>query len=181
MKTFLKYSLLMAAVCMTFAACGGDSDDDDIPGGGNAQIGVHRVDLHFDNALPQWSNVIIVCGVKPNSNFSKLYENGKELPLISMEDQNVGYVSEDVRDYSINTESGCGFIEAEVLMFSLDGKPAPHDVTVTAVGYVNDKRIYTKVFTLPAGSISLVVGFNTGNGGESEFYIDGKLAEKDHA
>ena len=36
-KTF-KYLMMamMAAVCMTFAACGGDSDDD-IPGGGNVQ------------------------------------------------------------------------------------------------------------------------------------------------
>ena len=65
-KTF-KYLMMamMAAVCMTFAACGGDSDDD-IPGGGNAQIGVHRVDLHFDGTLPSWHSTVGFHGIKPD-------------------------------------------------------------------------------------------------------------------
>jgi hypothetical protein len=177
-KTF-KYLMMamMAAVCMTFAACGGDSDDDDVPGGGNAQIGVHRVDLHFDVTLPSWHSTVGFHGIKPDGSFSRLYENGNELPLYEISGQGTGYISEEIRDYSICTDNNCGAIVAHVMLISFDGKPAPHDVTVTAVGYINDKRIYTKVFTLPTGASSMVMAFTTDDGGESELVIDNEIVE----
>ena len=51
-KNLIKFWVMamMAAVCVTFAACGGDSDDDDIPGGGTAvklKEGVHRIEVSF--------------------------------------------------------------------------------------------------------------------------------------
>ena len=50
-KKLIKFWVMtmMAAVCMTFAACGGDSDDDDVPGGGTVKLkeGVHRIEVSF--------------------------------------------------------------------------------------------------------------------------------------
>ena len=186
MKTIYDYfrcallaSVAVLAICMCmFASCSGD--DNDVPGGGSAQIGVHRIDLHFDNGFQNWYNLIIVHGVKPDGSFNKLYENGKELSFVSEGTQIQGYASEELRDYSISTDDNCGAMVATVSMSSLNGLPATRDVTITAVGYINGKRIYTKVFTLPAGAASMAMVFTTDDGGESELIIDGVIVESDH-
>lgn len=186
MKTiydYFRYALLASvavlAICMCmFSSCSGD--DNDVPGGGSAQIGVHRVDVHFDNALPNWDHFIFVHGIKPDGTFTKLYENGKELSLEEMSGQGVVYSSTVIRDYSISTEKGCGAMAFTVTAVPKDFKPSSRDVTITAVGYIDGKRIYTKVVTIPAGTSAFCFSFATDDGGGSELAIDGKIVEKDH-
>lgn len=172
-------AVLAVGMCTVFTSCGG-GDDDDVPGAGSAQVGVHRVDLHFENALPNWQHFVFVHGMKPDGSFAKLYENGKELPLDEIGGQGIGYSSEMIRDYSISTEKNCGVLAAAITAVPEDFKPSSRDVTITAVGYIDGKRIYTKVVTIPAGTSAFCFAFSTDEGGGSELAIDGKIVERDH-
>ena len=60
-------------------------------------------------------------------------------------------MTEDVRDISVQTEDGCGALSASITLMGPNMNNVSSDVTVTVVGYVNNKRIKTQVFTLPAG------------------------------
>lgn len=159
MKKLLDYSLILAitlAAVFTFTACGGDDDSD--KGSETANIGVHRIDIQFSDNAAECSATTIFYGLKRDGSYATLYENGKSLPL---EQSTHAWLSEEIRDFSVQTEDGCGALSASITIMGPNGKNATSDVTVTVVGYVNGKRIKTQVFTLPAGKHIMSGGFVT--------------------
>ena len=145
-RAFLMYSLLaMMAMCI-FTACG---DDDDSTDSRTSNIGVHRIDVQFSDNAEGCETSIFFYGLKPGGSFAALYENGKSLPLDSSTHT---WMTEEVRDISVQTEDGCGALSASITIMGPNMNNVSSDVTVTVVGYVNNKRIKTQVFTLPAGT-----------------------------
>ena len=158
MKKYLKNSVLaimaMMTVCM-FTACGGDDDSSD---SGASGIGVHRIDVQFSDNAAGCEVITMFYGLKRDGSYAALYENGRPLPL---ESSTHTWMTGDIRDISVQTEDGCGALEASITVMRPDGNAVFSDVTVTAVGYVNGKRIKTQVFTLPAGKYIMSGGFVT--------------------
>ena len=144
-REFLMYSLLAVMAMCIFTACG---DDDDSNDGEASNIDVHRIDVHFSDNAEGCEASIFFYGLKPGGSFAALYENGKSLPLDSSTHT---WMTEDVRDISVQTEDGCGALSASITIMGPNMNNVSSDVTVTVVGYVNNKRIKTQVFTLPAG------------------------------
>jgi len=169
MKQFLKCSVLalMALLTMSvFTACGGD--DDDTPGGSSEFIGVHRMDVEFNGNFEGLKVETMFEGVKADGRPADLYENGKVLEG----NKDKVWASEEVRSFSVQTEDNCGAIVASVLILTDDGLPITSDVSVTMVGYINNKRVATKVFTLPAGKRVLSVVLTTDEGGKGGGVVD---------
>ena len=154
--------VLMAIISMAaFTACGGDDENDDgnIPGTDEDTeliIGVHRIDVHFGDNAYGCSLMTSFTGVKADGGVSKLYENGKQLEL----EDNV-LLSREISDYSISTEKTCWTLRETIFMAPAEVRTIDHDVTVTLVAYVNDKRIKTQVCTFPKGYASMYVPFST--------------------
>lgn len=173
MKKNTIWSLLMmmalAIVCgTTFTSCGGDDDDDPI--GGNTTIGVHRIDVQFDgNFNGKWSAVNVFYAMNPDGTFTGLYENGQALDINSHTN---AWTSTEIRDFSISTTNGAAAIAGTVLLSAPYGFTAAEDINITMVGYINNKRVYTRVFTLPAGSSIIAISFSTDEGGKSGYSID---------
>lgn len=157
-KQSFKFSVLamlaMMTMCM-FTACG---DDDDSNDNGTSNIGVHRIDVQFSDNAAGCEISTAFYGLKPDGSFASLYENGRSLPL---EPSTHVWMTEDVRDISVQTEDGCGALTASINIMGPNGNNVSSNVTVTVVGYVNNKRIKTQVFTLPAGKHIMVGGFVT--------------------
>lgn len=182
MKKNIIFSLLsiaaLAMVTITFTACGGD-DNDDITGG-DTSVGVHRVDIQFSSSAVHSSVGTYIYGMKAGSSMSNiitsnLYENGQQLPLDATTHL---WECNAIRDISVKTESGCVGIMASVILMAKWGVSAtPEDITITCVGYVNDKRMYTKVYTLPAGKKTISISFSTSEGGTSGYVIDNEIVE----
>lgn len=157
-KQSIKFSVLVMITMMTmcmFTACG---DDDDSSDSVTSNIGVHRIDVQFSENAVGCEATTIFYGLKPNGSYAALYENGKSLPL---EPSTHTWMTEDVRDISVQTEDGCGVLSASITIMGPNGNNVSSDVTVTVVGYVNNKRIKTQVFTLPAGKHIMTGGFVT--------------------
>ena len=176
--TSLFMMVALAMVTTTFTACGGD-DDDDIPGG-DTSVGVHRVDIQFSSNASQYNVSTYIYGMKASSSIgnvvtSNLYENGQQLPLDATTHLWECY---ETRDISVKTESGCvGIVASVILMNQYGTASVSEDVTITCVGYVNDKRMYTKVYTLPAGKKTISIAFSTSDGGTSGYVIDNQIME----
>lgn len=173
MKKYIsKIMMLMALaiVCVTsFTSCGGD-DDNDLPGGKDLTVGVHRIDVQFDgNFQGKWTAINSFYAIKPDGTFTGLYENGKALDINSHTNT---WTSTEIRDFSISTENGAAAIAGSVMLSAPYGSAATNDINITMVGYINNKRVYTRVFTLPAGSSIIVISFSTDEGGKSGYTLD---------
>lgn len=157
-ERFVRFSVLaimaMMTVCM-FTACG---DDDDSSDSGTSNIGIHRIDVQFSDNAAGCEVTTIFYGLKQDGSFAALYEKGKSL---SLEPSTHTWMTEDVRDISVQTEDGCGALSASITIMGPNMNNVSSDVTVTVVGYVNNKRIKTQVFTLPAGKHIMGGGFVT--------------------
>ena len=150
--------MMLAMVAMTsvsFTACGGDDDDNNE----TTNVGVHRIDVHFDDNAIGCNVFCTFYGRHPDGSFANLFENGKQLPTDAT--SHIWY-SYDVRDMSITTEDGCKAEAAIINMTTPNKRKLDHDVTVTVVGYINGKRTKSQVFTLPAGHTTMSAGFDTG-------------------
>ena len=169
--------VMVALTSVSFTACGGDDDDNN---GVDTAIGVHRVDIQFSSSAVHSSVGTYIYGLKAGSSMnnivtSNLYENGQQLPLDATTHI---WECNTVRDISVKTENGCVGIMASVVLMAQWGVSAmPEDITITCVGYVNDKRMYTKVYTLPAGKKTISISFSTSDGGTSGYVIDNEIME----
>lgn len=143
----------LAMVAMTIAACGGDDDDNN---GVDNKIGVHRIDIHYDNA-EECEVMTGFYGIKADGNTSQLYEGGKQLPT----DEANTWTSEELRDYSVSTEENSASLNVAISVSSPNLVPIDKDITVTIVSYINNKRVSTQVFTLPAGHKVLTASWST--------------------
>lgn len=151
-------AMMMAAV-FTFTSCGGDDEEGD-NGSESENIGVHRIDLQFSGNAAGCSADIFFYGMKPDGSYAALYENGEALVLDKTAH---AWVTKEIRDMSVQTEDGCGALMVSVTITGPNGRSVASDVTVTAVGYVNGKRVKTQVLTLPAGSFIMAGEFDTAN------------------
>lgn len=157
-KRFLTCLMVLPMVLMalmTLTACGGDDDDNN---GIDTAIGVHRIDVQFNDNVAGCDVINYFYGLRADASFANIYENGKQLPL---DRSTHTWSTDEVRDISIQTEDGCAAIVGAINITSKNLKPINHDVTVTVVGYVNGKRIKTQVFTLPAGKTAMSAAFST--------------------
>jgi hypothetical protein len=156
-NVFTKF-MMLAMVAMTsvlLTACGGDDDDNN---GVDTAIGVHRIDVQFNDDAAGCSVMNYFYGLRADASYANIYENGKKLPLDASTHT---WSTEEMRNLSIQTEDGCVAIVGAINITSKNLKPIDHDVTVTVVGYVNGKRIKTQVFTLPAGKTGMSGAFST--------------------
>lgn len=173
-KRIYSVLLLMAISFMTtavFTSCGGD---DDLPGG-DSTSGVHRIDIQFsDDNAAKWKTTTIFYGMKSNSNYSLLYENGKQLPSTG---NTYTWATDEMRDISVQTENGSVAVIVSVIIRTFDMNPSDSDITVTFVGYVNNKKIAMRSYTLPAGKMILTAEFSTEDGGRGSLVIDGEIVE----
>jgi len=166
--SFLLVTMLTMVTTCLFTSCGGNDDDDPIAGDQN--IGVHRIDVQFDgNFQGKWTAINVFVGVKQDGQITGLYENGKALDINSRVNN---WTSTQIRDYSISTEDNAAALTATVMLSAPYNVVTTEDVNITMVGYVNNKRIYTQVFTLPAGKSIMTVNFSTIDGGKSSYSID---------
>lgn len=160
MKKSNLYNLLMMAalamVSMTFTSCGGDDDDDNKVT--DTAIGVHRIDVEFNDNVVGCDVLNIFYGLRADGSFANIYESGKQLTLDASTHT---WSTDEVRSVSIQTEDGCAAIVGAINITSKNLMPIDHDVSVTVVGYVNGKRIKTQVFTLPAGKTGMSGAFAT--------------------
>lgn len=157
-KNIFTKLMMLAMVAMTsisFIACGGDDDDNN---GVDTAIGVHRIDVQFNDDAAGCSVMNYFYGLRVDASYANIYENGKQLPLDASTHT---WSTEELRNISIQTEDGCVAIVGAINITSKSLKPIDHDVTVTVVGYVNGKRIKTQVFTLPAGKTAMSAAFST--------------------
>ncbi len=158
MEKYMRNSVLaimaMMTVCM-FTACG---DDDDNGDSGASGIGVHRIDVQFSDNAAGCETTAAFYGLKQDGSYAALYENGRSLTTDSFTHV---WLTEDMRDISVQTEDGCGALAVSITVMGPDGNNVSSDVTVTVVGYVNNKRVKTQVFTLPAGKRVMAGGFST--------------------
>lgn len=166
--SFLLVTMLTMVTTCLFTSCGGNDDDDPIAGSPN--IGVHRIDVQFDgNFQGKWTAINVFVGVKQDGQITGLYENGKALDINSRVNN---WTSTQIRDYSISTENNAAALTATVMLSAPYNVVTTEDVNITMVGYINNKRIYTQVFTLPAGKSIMTVNFSTIDGGKSSYSID---------
>lgn len=166
--SFLLVTMLTMVTTCLFTSCGGNDDDDPIAG--NPNIGVHRIDVQFDgNFQGKWTAINVFVGVKQDGQITGLYEKGKALDINSRINN---WTSTQIRDYSISTENGAAALTATVMLSAPYNVVTTEDVNITMVGYINNKRIYTQVFTLPAGKSIMTVNFSTIDGGKSSYSID---------
>ena len=166
--SFLLVTMLTMVTTCLFTSCGGNDDDDPIAG--NPNIGVHRIDVQFDgNFQGKWTAINVFVGVKQDGQITGLYENGKALEINSRINN---WTSTQIRDYSISTENNAAALTATVMLSAPYNVVTTEDVNITMVGYINNKRIYTQVFTLPAGKSIMTVNFSTIDGGKSSYSID---------
>lgn len=168
----IKYLMMamVAVVCMTFSACGGD--DDDLPdGNSDFEVGVHRVDIQFDTNGQAIEAQTIINAVRTDGTQCALYENGKQ---ISSGNQPYAWYTEEVRNFSIQTDDKCICIVANVAVWPENYTVAKADINVTCVGYVNNKEVYRRTVTLPKGKKTLAIGFTTDTheDGVDTFYIE---------
>lgn len=157
-KNIFTKLMMLAMVAMTsvlLTACSGDDDDNN---GVDTAIGVHRIDVQFNDNVAGCDVINYFYGLRADASYANIYENGKQLPLDASTHT---WSTEEVRNISIQTEDGCVAIVGAINITSKNLKPIDHDVTVTVVGYVNGKRIKTQVFTLPAGKTAISAAFST--------------------
>ncbi|MBR0265300.1 MAG: hypothetical protein IJQ60_15630 [Prevotella sp.] len=166
---------MMAVICMCVTACGGNDDEDSPGGGGSTTVGVHRIDVQIDGKTnSNWVSAFTFYGLKPDGTFTGLYENGKALPI---DPQFNTWSTEEIRDFSIGTDKNAVAIVGGIVLGAPGGSKATEDVIITMVGYVNNNRVYTRVFTLPAGKSAIGISFSTDEGGKSGYSIDGNVTQ----
>lgn len=141
MKTFLKYSLLMAVVLVSvvaLTACGGNSDDD--PGKRiNVTTGVHRIDVEFSGVADGWDLQTMFIGAYKDQTNVNLYENGQKI------NETAGsFMGKVFRNYSVETDADCDIFQVTVSLILKNS--AAGTVTVTLRGYVNGQQKNMKVY-----------------------------------
>lgn len=146
---------LMAVVCGTFTACGGDDDDS---GSSPVTYDKHRIDIQFSEGTEKNLVVTTLYALKKDGSYADLYEKGQKIVSDPMTHS---YTTMEVRDISIESEDGCATAVAGVSITGSNGRALTSDVTVTLVGYIDGKRLYTRVYTVPAGKRGMVVSFST--------------------
>ena len=136
-----KYHMMamIVAVCVTFAACGGDDKDDDPGNVVKTTTGVHRIDVEFSGATDSWSLQVMFIGTHGNTTSVDLYENGKKLGT----EVPGTFIGDTFRNYSVETDASCDLFEVTL---SAIPKTNPGSFTVTLKGYVNGKQTNMKVF-----------------------------------
>ena len=92
-----------------------------------------------------------------------------------MESQAHTWYTEDIRDISVQTEDDYDTIVVDISAWPKNFTEAKEDYTITCVEYINNKRVYTRPFTLPKGKKSIGIGFSTNEGGTASYAIDNKL------
>ena len=150
---------LIAITCLSVFSCSVSKEDpvDDTGTG----IGVHHIDVHF--ATDKKAGINTFCTFKataPDGKTVQLYENRKK---VSESADSKRWNVEDMRDLSVDSENGCSSMELNIQINGKDMVPLTSDVTVTIVGYVNNKRIKSQVETIPAGMKLMKIEFNTGH------------------
>jgi len=175
MKKYFSYTMMlamMAVVCTSVTACGGNDDEDSPGGGGSTTVGVHRIDIQIDGKTnSNWISMFTFYGLKPDGKFTGLYENGKSLPI---DPQFNTWTTEEIRDFSISTDNNAVAIVGNIVLGAPGGSKVTEDIIITMVGYINGNRVYTRVFTLPAGKSAIGIAFSTDEGGKSGYSIDGE-------
>ena len=151
-KNFL-FVVMVAALAMMFTSCSKD-DGSEEPASGKTGVGVHRVDVHFEGNIAECNSLNIFFALQENGTYREVYENGQKL---SLDETTHTWYSQQIRDFSIYTPDGCSAVCASINMTTKTMQPLSSDVTVTLVGYVNDKRIKTQVATFPAGHTGMTV------------------------
>ncbi|MBE6258286.1 MAG: hypothetical protein E7103_10090 [Prevotella sp.] len=136
-----KYHMMamIVAVCVTFAACGGDDKDDDPGNVVKTTTGVHRIDVEFSGATDSWNLQVMFIGTHGNTTSVDLYENGKKLGT----EVPGTFIGDTFRNYSVETDASCDLFEVTL---SAIPKTNPGSFTVTLKGYVNGKQTNMKVF-----------------------------------
>ena len=158
-KHFLSSILMamMAAMCVTFTACGGDDDDDPLVNDySDVSIGTHRIDVEFEGYTTPWTTTVGFSAVKASASGmgAQLYENGKELNM------NAGSWSEDTfRSYSISTDDRC-----QTLCCVLYIRPNTHSTTLEPItirmrGYVNGNQKKEQTFTIEDNNKTKIITF----------------------
>jgi len=149
--------VMLLMICATLVSCGSDDENSSA----TTLVGIHRVEIEFDG-VPQSDEYFFintsVYGLKVDGSFSKLYENGSELELV--EPYSVWQTS-DVRRICVQTEDNSAMIAANVCIGSVYGGGIKNDMTVTMRGYVNNRQMAMRVFTLHKGDTYIDMNFVT--------------------
>lgn len=127
---------IVAVVCVTFTACGGDDDSENVVKTSN---GVHRIDVSFGGDASGWNCQAMFIGTRGNTHDVKLYENGKEVT-----ETPGAFAGQGFRDYSVETDANCDMFVVTVT--GLRNSTSAETITVTLKGYVNGKQTNMKVF-----------------------------------
>ena len=123
MKKKFLFSTLAIMAMMTvslFIACGGDDKDEDLPDGYQKTTeGVHRMEVSVDGDLTGWNGkfaFVAVCG-DGTRGYVKLYENGRQIS------DDGTFLGEELRDYTIETDSKCVSPVTVTLKSFINGQP----------------------------------------------------------
>lgn len=79
-KNIISKLLMMVAlamVSMTFTACGGDDEDDNGNNITDTAIGVHRIDVQFNDNVVGCDVANYFYALKADASYANIYENGK--------------------------------------------------------------------------------------------------------
>ena len=151
MKTFLKYSLLMAVVLVsmvTLTSCGGSDGDD--PGNKiNVTTGVHRIDVEFSGDTDGWGLQTIFIGSYRDQSNVYLYENGQKINEYAG-----SFMGKEFRKYSVETDAECDLFQVTVT--ATIKNLAAGTFTVTLRGYVNGQQKNMKVYEFKPDTQTIV-------------------------
>ncbi|MBR3078246.1 MAG: beta-barrel fold lipoprotein [Prevotella sp.] len=154
MKQIKTFKFLMMAVCavmcVTFAACGGDDDKDDISGDyQELKEGVHRIEVYFSGS-DKW-RVVATFLATHGYGGTDLYENGQKVNKTAG-----GYYSEELRNYAVETGKNCDQMVATIQLDPLS-KSTSGDIEVTLKGFIDGKQTNMKVWTVKADAPKTLV------------------------
>lgn len=145
MKTFLKYSLLMAVVLVSMVAltaCGGNSDDD-LPDNYIELIeGVHRIEVSFSGS-DQW-RVSTMFLATEGYRGTDIYENGQKVNETAG-----GYYCEELRNYIVETGKKCNSLSVTIVLNPYS-KLSSGDIEITLKGFIDGKQTNMKVWNVKA-------------------------------
>ena len=147
---------IMAAMCVTLNACGGD-DDDDLPDGYvRTTEGVHRVEVAFSGDTTGWNGDLTFIAVYGDGTHGKvkMYENGIQIS------DNGTFGSEELRDYDIQTDAICDQMTLTITMSHSAGKTV-EPVTVTLKSYINGVQKKVKTATFNANEVYKTIVFDS--------------------
>lgn len=157
MKKYFSYITMLAmlaVVCVTFTACGGDDKDDDLPEGYvKTTEGVHRIEVVFDGNTAGWEGQIMFIAINGTSYNVAVYKDG------SLASTDGGFSTEELKNITAESEKACDMMQVSVTLMNMSHK-AVSPVTVTLKGYVNGIQKNMKVVEFPASETYKTIIFN---------------------